>query len=179
VVGFIMGWRLRNSGNMDYQNRGLRGLPYGLRRSPYHILDDDEIKSIKADISAIMADEDVFIFNDKRFSGTAYVSALDIISVKGNVLPGIDSLHPRDIMSARAVLAHEYYGHRAYRYTELKVGDWRDEFRASYMAARNSPGLSDKDRKHLVLDACERAKEAGVDVRNNSFMKEVLYGKSE
>jgi len=156
-----------------------RDLAYGLRRSPFYVLNDEDILSIKNEISALKADETIFIFNDGRFTGTAYVPALDIISVKGNVFPGVESLHPRDCMSARAVLAHEYYGHRPYRDTTLGIGDWRDEFRASYMAAKNAPGLSEADRRYLILDALLRAKEVGASIKHNSFIRRMLYGQSE
>jgi hypothetical protein len=79
-------------------------------------------------------------------------------------------------MSERAVLAHEYYGHRNYRYTILEKGSWNDEFRASYMAAKNAPNLSDEDRVYLSSDAIERAKEAGVTIAYNDFIRRVLYG---
>ena len=79
-------------------------------------------------------------------------------------------------MSERAVLAHEYYGHRTNRDSFLKPGAWNDEFRASYFAARDCPNLSDEDRRYLVLDAVERAKEAGVAINYNDFMRRVVYG---
>ena len=78
-------------------------------------------------------------------------------------------------MSARAVIAHEYYGHRAYRGTKLLHGSWNDEFRASYMAAKNAPNLSAEDRRYLILDALERAKEAGISIKTNDFIRRVLY----
>lgn len=80
-------------------------------------------------------------------------------------------------MSVRAVIAHEYYGHRAYRNTKLIDGAWNDEFRASYMAAKNAPGLSDLDRRLLILDAVERTKTAGVSINYNKFMRRIVYGK--
>ena len=153
----------------------MREMPYGRRRSPLNILSGEEIEALKEDIAAIEADESVFVFNDDRFSGTAYISLLDKIAVRGNVFPDMDSIHPRDLLSPRAVLAHEYYGHRPYRDTKMRVGDWRDEFRASYMAAKSAPGLSGEDKRLLVLDAIERAKEAGVSITYNDFMRGVLY----
>jgi hypothetical protein len=77
--------------------------------------------------------------------------------------------------SAKAALGHEL-GHRQYRGTKLPVGAWNDEIRASYWAAKNLPNLSDQERIHLVLDAMERAKEAGVTISVNAFMRKVLYG---
>jgi hypothetical protein len=58
----------------------------------------------------------------------------------------------------------------------LPKGSWNDEFRASYIAAKKAPGLSTQDRIYLILDAMERAKESGVNIRLNNFIKDVLYG---
>ena len=119
-----------------------------MRSAPSHILSDEEIKALKADVLTINAAESVFKFN--KGSRTGYDDVLDEIRVKGDVLPDETSAHPRDRMSARAALAHEYYGHRAYRGTKLPKGAWNDEFRASYMAAKNCPNLSDEDRRYLI-----------------------------
>ena len=97
--------------------------------------------------------------------------------MRGDVLPEPNSLHPRDLMSSRAVLAHEYYGHRAHRNTRLIEGSWNDEFRASYIAAKNAPNLLAEDRRYFILDALERAREKGVSIKYNDFIREVLYGK--
>jgi hypothetical protein len=78
-------------------------------------------------------------------------------------------------MSSKAALGHEL-GHARYRGTKLPIGAWNDEFRASYWAAKNLSNLSEQDRIHLVLDAMERAREAGVPITVNAFMKKVLYG---
>ena len=157
-------------------DNGARGLAYGMRRSPHHILTDEEIEMLKEDIEAIRADVDVFRFN--KGSQTSYSGKIDAVHVRGDVLPEKTSKHPRDLMSPRAVLAHEYYGHRPYRNAKkpLLAGSWNDEFRASYLAAKNSPGLSDEDRRYLVLDALERARSEGVCITNNSFIRRVLYG---
>ena len=151
-----------------------RKLANGLRGQPSYILTDQEIELVKNEIRAIGADPDIFEFNQGRYTG--YGDEGDYINVRGDVLPDTKSLHPRDRMSIRAVIAHEYYGHRAYRNTQLEKGAWNDEFRASYMAAKNAPNLTDEDRYYLILDAIERAKEAGVSIRYNEFMRKVLYG---
>lgn len=70
----------------------------------------------------------------------------------------------------------KYYGHRANRNTKLPKGSWNDEFRASYLAAKNCPNLTDEDRYYLVLDALERAKEKGVSIKYNDFIRRILYG---
>lgn len=168
---------LTNGGNSDkIESRNItsRNLPNGLRTAPSHILTETEIESLKKDIASIGADESVFKFNKGHRTG--YDDVLDEIRVKGDILPDLDSNHPRDRMSSRAALAHEYYGHRANRGTNLPNGAWNDEFRASYMAAKNCPNLSDEERADLILDALERAKESGVTIKNNSFIRRILYG---
>ena len=168
-----------NGCNTSWSRCDEREMAHGLRRSPYHVLTDDEIEMLKGEIRAIKADESVFVFNDRRVRGTSYIPALDIIAVKGNVFPDINSDHPRDLLSPRAVLAHEYYGHRPYRDTKMDIGDWCDEFRASYMAAKNSPGLTDEDRRLLILDCVTRAKDAGISINYNNYMRGVIYGTTE
>lgn len=56
------------------------------------------------------------------------------------------------------------------------IGSWNDEFRASYMVAKNAPNLSEIDRYHLIQGAISRAQEAGVSIRPNEFMRRILYG---
>ena len=148
----------------------------GLRRSPFNILTDNEIEALKLDIAAIKADVSVFRFNAGH--QTSYSDKFDEVRIRGDVFPDQNSLHPTDLMSARAVLAHEYYGHRPYKDAKIKLtaGSWNDEFRASYMAAKNSPGLADDDRRYLILDALERAKRAGVGIKYNQFIRRMLYG---
>ena len=162
------------NGIMEPRSLVTRKLPNGLRTMPSHKLTDLEIESLKRDIEAIGADEHVFKFNSGRRTG--YDDVLDEIRVCGDVLPDAKSNHPRDLMSQRAALAHEYYGHRAYRGTDVPVGSWNDEFRASYMAAKNCPNLSDEDRRYLILDALERAKESGITIKYNEFIRRTLYG---
>ncbi|MDR0936352.1 MAG: hypothetical protein LBM98_06735 [Oscillospiraceae bacterium] len=150
----------------------------GLRKPPQMILSEAQIAELKQDIAAIGADLRVFVFNYARVFGTSYVPEYDIIAVKGNIFPDTESgsTHPRDLMSARAVLAHEYYGHRTYQNTPVPIDDWRDEFRASYTAAKITPNLTEEDRRYLILDALARAAEEGVSIRHNNFIRSVLYG---
>ncbi|MDR0858564.1 MAG: hypothetical protein LBN97_06015 [Oscillospiraceae bacterium] len=168
-----------------------REMALGLRKPSSRLLTADEITSLEADIAAIGADKKIFIFNDEYAFGTSYYPNTDRISIKGNILPDLDSgsTHPRDLMSARAVLAHEYYGHRPFRRFYLAedtlagqmpesqsiAREWVDEFRASYTAAKVAPGLSAEDRYYLILDALERAREAGVTITHNDFIRGILY----
>lgn len=167
-----------NSGKsdiMEERNVSQRNMTNGNRKSAKVKLSDNDKKHLLREIEAINADQSVFEFRDGYGSG--YSDSRDIIYISSNILPSNDnSLHPRDLMSERAALAHEYYGHRANRGTDLEKGSWNDEFRASYMAAKNCPNLSDYDRMYLILDAIERAKEAGVSIKYNDFMRGVLYG---
>lgn len=166
--------KAEKSGIIESRKIVSRNLPNGLRTAPSHILTDDEILNLKKDIETIGADVKVFKFNVGMRTG--YDDILDEIRVKGDILPDLNSKHPRDKMSARAALAHEYYGHRANRGTNVPKGAWNDEFRASYMAAKNTPNLSAEERRDLVLDALERAKESGVTIQNNDFIRRTLYG---
>lgn len=160
---------------MEERNVSQRNMANGNRKSAKVKLSDNDKKHLLREIEAINADQSVFEFRDGYGSG--YSDSRDIIYISSNILPSNDnSLHPRDLMSERAALAHEYYGHRANRGTDLEKGSWNDEFRASYMAAKNCPNLSDYDRMYLILDAIERAKEAGVSIKYNDFMRGVLYG---
>lgn len=158
------------TGNLNGEKRSARGL----RKSPLVDLTNKEIEFLKDEVNAIKADESVFDFNQGGTTG--YSDEDDIITVRANVFPDENSVHPRDLMSARAVLAHEYYGHRVNRGTNLARGSWNDEFRASYMAAKYTPNLSHQDRVYLIMDALERAKEAGVNIRYNEKIRRILYG---
>ena len=162
----------------------------GNRRSPYHVLSDDEINMIRREIKAIGANEDDFVINSSSVKGTCFLASDGKVHIKGNIFPDEYSDHPRDKMSIRAVLAHEYYGHKPYRDQYLREDNerspkalnrifaraWADEFRASYMAAKNAPNLSDEDRYYLIMDSLSRAKEAGVTVKYNDFIRRVLHG---
>ena len=55
-------------------------------------------------------------------------------------------------------------------------GAWNDEFRVSYNAALNSPNLGEMNRMYLMLDALERAKEAGVSIKITDTIRSILYG---
>ena len=154
---------------MDYRSAS------GLRRSPSLELSFEDIDFLKSEIRAIGADENAFIFNEGRRTG--FLDRTGKINIKGDISPDMNSTHPRDIMSERAVLAHEYYGHYCYAPSRFPIGDWRDEFRASYMAAIMTPNLTGNDRKNLMLDAYERAREAGRYLEYSKKAREIIYGR--
>ncbi|MCL2053898.1 MAG: hypothetical protein FWG90_05585 [Oscillospiraceae bacterium] len=148
----------------------------GYRQTPHYWLTDEDIRHLKDEIKAIEAVQDVFRFNFGN--RTAFDDLRGLINVKGDVIPDKTSTHPRDLMSERAVLAHEYYGHYKFFPSKFDYGDWRDEMRASYIAAIKTPNLSEKDRAYLMLDAYERAKEAGHFFEYSKKAREIIYGYS-
>jgi hypothetical protein len=147
----------------------------GLRKRPLVILTTEDIEFLRDEIKTIGADETAFRFNEGAKTG--FSDDEGIINVRGDVHPDLNSTHPRDKMSQRAVLAHEYYGHYKYSPSQFKVGDWRDEFRASYVAAIVTPNLSSDDRRYLILDAYERAKEQGHYFSYSKKAREIIYGR--
>ena len=164
----------------------------GMRDTSGTPLTEEEIAFVKEEIRRIQADESIFVFNDPEHmkGSTCYNYDEDLVYVTRNVFPDkrYASAHPRDVMSVGAVLAHEYYGHRAYRQEYLEdlkkeknyhtTPIWRDECRASLTAAHNAPGLNAFDRRDLVMDAVFRAQEFGQMIEMNDFMKEAVYGYS-
>lgn len=170
-----------------------KGMANGMRDMSKTPLTDAEIEIVKSAIKKIEADETKFIFNNEDYvaKSTCYNYAQDVIYVTRNVFPETKygSTHPRDIMSVAAVLAHEYYGHRAYRdeyLADAKKGDgshttpiWEDECRASITAAKTAPNLTQMDRALLIQDAVFRAREYGQLIEMDEYMKEVVYGYSE
>ena len=162
----------------------------GMRDMSRTPLTESEIEYVKSEIERIQADENVFIFNDPEHiqGSTCYNYVEDKIYVTRNVFPDLKygSAHPRDVMSVGAVLSHEYYGHRAYRNEYISdrekgidyhtTEEWQDECRASITAAKSSPGLTQKDKADLVMDAVYRADEYNHYIEMDSFMKEVVYG---
>lgn len=156
------------------RNAKNRRFPMSLRRPASHILTDEEIESIKKDAVRIGIDPSILRFNKAK--QTSFNDDEKIIEIAGDVLPDLNSKIPRDRMSVMAVLAHEYYGHYKHHPSEYPIGDWRDEFRASYEAAIKTPNLSIEDRTYLMLDAYERAKEVGVYTPYDEKSRRIIYG---
>lgn len=172
-------WDERNSRLNAADGNGIidteRNMANGLRRSFLRPLSQEDKAFIENEIKEIGADNSKFVFRDYR--PTSYSDRDDIVYVSSSVFPSEDgSTIPTDMLSPRAVLAHEYYGHRSKRGTPLEEGSWNDEFRASYIAARDCPNLSDSDRIMLINDAMYRAQRAGVSIKLNTFMRRWLYG---
>lgn len=159
------------------ENRGIidnRKMAMGLRQPASHILTDDEIESIKANAKALDIDESILRFNSG--SATGFSDTRGVINIRGDILPDTSSKIARDCMSQRAVLAHEYYGHYLNHPSEFPIGDWQDEFRASYDAAVKAPNLTDEDRAYLMIDAYDRAHEAGQILNYDETARRIIYG---
>lgn len=151
-----------------------RKMAMGLRQPASRILTDTEIESIKADAKALNIDEAILRFN--AGGATGFSDTRGIITVRGDILPDPESKIARDCMSQRAVLAHEYYGHYLNHPSEFPIGDWQDEFRASYEAAIKAPNLTDADRAYLMIDAYDRAHEAGQILNYDEVARRIIYG---
>lgn len=176
---------LKSVQNKDFQinienvrERGIikiqRNMANGLRKSPQYILNEQDIQSVLKDAEILKIPKEVLLFNEGTQTG--FSDRYKIINIRGDVFPDIESHYLRDRLSVKAVLAHEYYGHYQNHPSEFKIGDWRDEFRASYRAAIDAPGLSDEERGMLMIDAFDRAKEAGISVKYNNKARRIIYG---
>lgn len=165
------------SAKIKSRNFSSRNMAQGNRRSVFHILTDDEIATLQADARSLKIPDGILKFNVGDTTG--FCDEDMSITVRGNVLPDLNSTNLRDNLSPKAVLAHEYYGHYKNHPSKFRIGDWRDEFRASYRAAIDAPGLSDEERRMLMLDAYDRAKEAGVNVKYNETARKIIYGQDE
>lgn len=156
---------------------GERKMSNGQRRSPLNILTVDEIDQVLEQAKTIDIPTDVLLFNQGRQTG--FSDLREKIYIRGDIFPDMDSTNLRDRLNVRSVLAHEYYGHYKNNPSKFAVGDWRDEFRASYCAALNTPNLNDEERRMLMLDAFDRAKEAGIPVNYNKEARRLIYGYDE
>ncbi len=151
-----------------------RGMSNNGRSSRHHVLTTSEIERLKVDAENIGVPLDILAFNQGNKTG--FDEKTGIINIRGDVLPDNYSDQIRDLLSQKAVLAHEYYGHYKSHPSPFYIDDWRDEFSASYKAAINTPNLSDEERRMLMLDAYLRAKEAGVDVIYNKIARRIIHG---
>lgn len=151
-----------------------RNMAMGLRQSPLINLDDEQISRIKQEAAEIEIPINVLSFNTGHKTG--YVDDLNIIRIRNDINPDEAGRTARDLMSSRAVLAHEYYGHFMHAPSKYEAGDWRDEFEASYYAAINTPNLTDEERAMLMTDAYDRALEAGQTLEKTQEALKILYG---
>ena len=151
-----------------------RPMARGPRRGSFTIITQEEEKYLRTVANEIGIPQDVLSFN------TGYQTSFDertkLINVRGDVFPSEFAANPESILSEKCALAHEYYGHYSMYPSPFAPNDWRDEFAASYRAAINTPNLSEEDRRLLMIDAFDRARDAGVKAEYNTIARRMIYG---
>ena len=141
-----------------------RNYAMGLRRGN-KFLSEEEIEFIKQEIERIKADAEVFSIDRTGRAKTAYREISDRIVVGSNVFPDLENpSNMTDKLSVACVLAHEDYGHRAMREEYLNededtMNTALDEFKASFLAYKNTPNLTNEEREMLLYQAYETAKQ--------------------
>ncbi len=151
-----------------------RGMANGSRRGALTHVSEDEEKQIRQWADQLVIPQSVLRFNTGSFTG--FVDVRNVINIRGDVFPSQYAQNPDSILNARCALAHEYYGHMKHHPSKFPIGDWRDEFRASYRAAIDTPNLTSQERGMLMLDAFDRTKEAGIPVKLNAIARRYIYG---
>lgn len=150
-----------------------RDMANGPRRAPMQHVSEEEERRIRKDADDLGIPQDVLRFNSGNrtsFDDRGW------INIRGDVFPADYALNPESILNERCALAHEYYGHMMHSPSRFKIGDWRDEFEASYSAAIDTPNLTDQERRLLMIDAFERPRAAGVKVTMNKTARRIVYG---
>lgn len=156
-----------------------RNMANGQRRSIFTELTPRDKRLVRKAAKQLNIPTDIFYYPAPGTGvyQTGYYADFDKIVIAPDVFPSDDgSVINRDVMTMRAVLAHEYYGHYHFRNTRLPMGDARDEIRASYYAAIHAPNLSKVERMQLMQDVLDRASEKGIILNRTKKMKEILYG---
>ena len=153
----------------------LRPMANGQRRSVFLDLTEKEKDFIIEQAKELKIASKHFEFRQGK--PTVYDDENDIIFIGSDIMPSTDkNANNRDSMTVKAVLAHEFYGHRQFRNTSLPPQNPIDEFRASYYAAVHAPSLSKEERQSLMRDAIDRANAGGIKLSYNNVMREILYG---
>lgn len=151
-----------------------RGMANGPRRGRLTNVNEEEEKHIRQVADEISVPQEVLSFNTG--STTSFDELAGKINIRGDIFPADYAVNPESILDEKCALAHEYYGHMKHHPSNFDPGDWRDEFRASYRAAIDTPNLDDAERRLLMIDAYERASNAGVSVTYNDMARRMIYG---
>lgn len=151
-----------------------RPMANGPRRGRLVHVNEREQEVIRRYADEMGIPRDLLSFNTGDRTG--YIDGENVIHIRGDIFPADYAANSRSILNAKCALAHEYYGHYLHQPSQWRPGDWRDEFRASYRAAIDSPGLTSEERRLLMLDAFDRPREAGVSVHFNEEAKKYIYG---
>ena len=155
------------------RERSVRSMANGPRRGRLTNVSDAEKIQILQYADDLNIPRSVLSFNTGY--NTSYDDDLNIIHIRGDVFPSEFAENPESILSAKAALAHEYYGHYLH-HSQFAANDWRDEFQASYRAAIDAPGLTQADRSLLMIDAFDRPRSSGITVQLNAIARRIIYG---
>ena len=145
-----------------------RNFAMGLRAGKRKITEDEKAFILK-EIKRINADVDAFYIDEIGNQNTHYSQKTDLVVVGSNVFPDLENpSNMTDKLSVACVLAHEYYGHRSMREEYLKeetdtTNTALDEFKASFLAYKNTPNLTDEEREMLLYQAYETAKNGNLE----------------
>lgn len=156
------------------ENPAVRAMANGPRRGALTAVSEDEEQLLRKDADDLGIPQNVLRFNNGVC--TSFDDSTGLINIRGDIFPSEYAENPDSILSARCALAHEYYGHLKQHPSRFDIGDWRDEFQASYRAALDTPNLTEQERVMLMLDAFERAQNANVPVELNTVARKMIYG---
>lgn len=146
----------------------------GPRRGRLTVITSEEEQLIREYAKELGIPENILTFNTG--DSTCFSDISGMIHIRGDIFPSSFAENPASILNARCALAHEYYGHYLHYPSKFRPGDWRDEFQASYFAAINTPNLTSEERRLLMIDAYERARNAGVTVELNPTARRMIHG---
>ena len=91
------------------------GFSAGSRMPAYNSVEGADRDFVVSEAVSIGIGPNHLRFNSSGVKGTSYDPTDDVIDIKGDIFPRLTEAHPRARMSVRAVLAHEFYGHRPNR----------------------------------------------------------------
>ena len=177
VAGEVLGTLARLSKNRI----GLCGSCHRIR-SPFSAQsgDPEQMEVLSREAAEVGGDPALLSFNTGN--QTSFDDKAGVIHVRGDV-SHLTSTQANSALSSRAAIAHEF-GHAKYPLPETrgfapirKAGDWFDEFRASYSAAKDMPGLSAEERSMLIQDAVDRVPDSRrAKIKWNNFMISTRFG---
>lgn len=152
----------------------VRAMANGPRRGALTVINESEERHLRKIAEDINIPTELLRFNEGPHTG--FDDEAGIIYVRGDVFPSKYAPNPESILSEKCALAHEYYGHYLQHPSKFAINDWRDEFQASYRASLDTPNLTDNERAMLMIDAFDRARNAGVSVTLNKIARRMIHG---
>lgn len=170
--------RRREYGLTDERERGIvkagsRSMANGPRRGAFTIVNQQEQEHILRCADDLKIPREMLSFNTGN--RTSFEDLSGKINIRGDIFPSSYAQNIESILNERCALAHEYYGHYKHHPSEYAPGDWHDEFRASYRAALDTPNLTNHERGLLMIDAYDRAREAGEPLQYSEEARRILF----